>query len=96
MLGSEGTVVAVAGKKREERRKMNVNVLRDTREPNGPRDLDLTVEDMQRVVDTLSALREARLRVRGDLEVASCLITVRWVDDQREGSYPLITGIRRA
>lgn len=60
------------------------------------RGLSLTVEDVMRIADTVDSLRVAKLRVRGELEVAGHLVAVRWVDDQREGSWPVIVGIRRA
>lgn len=75
---------------------MNVNVTRDPRVAGDSADLNLTVEDLRRVADTLATLREARLRFKGELEVAGHLLAVRWESDQREGDWPVLVGIRRA
>lgn len=75
---------------------MRANVVQDPRVAGGSPELNLTVEDLRRVADTLAALREARLRFRGELEVAGHLLTVRWESDQREGDWPVLVGIRRA
>lgn len=59
-------------------------------------EVTLTQADLEKIVDTLDALKVSRLRIRGELEVAGHLLTVRWESDQREGDWPVVVGIRRA
>lgn len=62
-----------------------------------PPELELTVYDLRLILDQLGKAQEAGVHFTGELIAGRHAVAVRWTnsDDQRDGSYLVITGFRR-
>lgn len=62
--------------------------------------LDLTIADLEGIVDALKRIQQAHVRFSGDLIAGYSprehLVTIKWVSNQMDGDWPVITRIRRA
>lgn len=68
---------------------------RDPRERD-PHELSLTVIDLRQITEALDRAQKANIRFDGALLAGRHRVTIRWESDQRDGDWPVVTGIQRA